>query len=212
MIKCLIFDCDGTLVDSELLSNLGLQLQLKEYGVDESSVDLMEKYHGGKLEDILMSIEQEHSIVLKEDFEEEYRIVVDYLFKRALTPCEGVTEFLAQNTIPVCVASSGPISKINNSLSITSLNKYFKDNIFSSYDIDSWKPEPDIFLHAAKMMGFSPKECLVIEDSMKGIQAGIAAGMKTVLFDPDDLHNELKEVERVDNMKKLEKIISTHNK
>ena len=113
MIKCLIFDCDGTLVDSELLCNLGLVLQLKEYGVNLSSIDLMQKYRGGKLADILKSIEKEHSIVLKEDFEKNYRIRVDHLFERALTPCKGVIEFLAQNTLSVCVASSGPIKKIN---------------------------------------------------------------------------------------------------
>jgi len=211
MIKCLIFDCDGTLVDSELLCNLGLVLQLKEYGVNLSSIDLMQKYRGGKLADILKSIEKEHSIVLKEDFEKNYRIRVDHLFERALTPCKGVIEFLAQNTLSVCVASSGPIKKINKALSITGLNSYFTDNIFSSYEINSWKPDPDIFLYAAKTMGFAPKECLVIEDSEKGIQAGVAAGMKTVLFDPDDLHSQPKGVDCINHMKKLQKIISTCN-
>ena len=87
MIKCLIFDCDGTLVDSEYLCNLGLQIKLKDYGIDASAQTMMEKYRGGKLADILQSIEQEHNITLKENFVSEYRELVDELFEKDLNPC-----------------------------------------------------------------------------------------------------------------------------
>lgn len=215
MIKCLIFDNDGTLVDSELLCSLGLEIQLRDYGVEASAHDMMEKYIGGKLADSIKAIEQEHNIILKEDFVGNYRQKVDQLFEKELMPCKGVIDFLNQNSLAVCVASNGPRKKINKALQITGLNKYFNENIFSAYDIDSWKPSPKLFLYAAKVMGFSPKECLVIEDSEKGIKAGLAAEMKTVLFDPMNLHQKIKgidRIDRIDDMTKLSNILSTINK
>ncbi len=150
MIKCLIFDCDGTLVDSELLCNLGLEIKLRNYGVETTAHKLMEKYRGGKLDDTLRSIEHEYGISLKENFVPEYRTLVEQLFEKELAPCEGVPEFLKDNTLPVCVASNGPMKKINKALEITGLKKYFKLNIFSCYEINFWKPSPEIFLYAAK--------------------------------------------------------------
>ena len=211
MIKCLIFDCDGTLVDSEYLCNLGLEIKLKDYGIESSANAMMEKYRGGKLAEILQSIEKEHNIKLKENFVSEYRELVDKLFEKELNPCEGVSEFLNENTLPVCVASSGPIKKINNALKTTDLKKYFDNNIFSSYEINSWKPDPDIFLYAAEKMGMNPDECLVIEDSMKGIESGLAAGMKTILYDPMNLFNDVNGVQRINKMNELKNITSAHN-
>ena len=82
MIKCLIFDCDGTLVDSEYLCNLGLEIKLKDYGIESSANTMMKKYRGGKLAEILQSIEKEHNINLKESFVSEYREIVDELFEK----------------------------------------------------------------------------------------------------------------------------------
>ena len=211
MIKCLIFDNDGTLVDSEFLCNLGLEIKLREYGVEASAAKMTEQYRGGKLADILQSIEQEHSIVLKENFTFEYRALVEKLFEKELNPCAGVPEFLSENTLSVCVASNGPVQKINKALEITGLKKYFGHHVFSSYQINSWKPDPDLFLHAAKQMGFATTECLIIEDSLKGIKAGLAAKIKTVLYDPMNLHKRIDGVTSIHEMKELNTIISTYN-
>lgn len=211
MIKCLIFDCDGTLVDSEFLCNLGLEIKLRDYGIEISAHAMMEKYRGGKLADILKSLEEEHDISLKENFVTGYRALVEELFEKELNPCEGVVEFLNQNILSIGVASSGPIKKINKALEITDLKKYFDNNIFSSYEINSWKPDPDIFLYAAEKMGFCPHECLVIEDSIKGMESGLAAGMKTILFDPMNLHQNVTKVERINKMNQLKNIISAYN-
>ncbi len=209
MIKCLIFDCDGTLVDSEYLCNLGLEIKLREYNVEASADAMMQRYRGGKLSNILKSIEIEHQIRLNENFVTEYRVLVSDLFKKELLPFEGVVEFLNLNTLPVCVASSGPINKIKQSLEITGLSKYFGENLFSSYDINSWKPEPDLFLFAANKMGFIPSECVVIEDSLLGIQAGLAAQMNTLLFDPTSIHTEVKNVPIFSRMSELQNLISS---
>ena len=116
MIQCIIFDCDGTLVDSEYLCNLALEMQLKEYGVEVSAQAMMEQYRGGKLADILQSIEAKHQVTLEETFVSEYRALVEKLFEQSLKPCAGVREFLNQNTLAVCVASSGPLEKIRRAL------------------------------------------------------------------------------------------------
>ena len=154
MIKCIIFDCDGTLVDSEFLCNLGLEILLKDYGVKASAQTMMEEFRGGKLADILKAIEEEYNITLKDDFVPVYRDLVEELFEKDLKPSKGVFEFLQNNQLPVCVASSGPIKKMKKSLTVTGLISYFDDNLFSAYEINSWKPEPDLFLHAATRMGF----------------------------------------------------------
>lgn len=207
MIKCVIFDCDGTLVDSEYLCNLALEIKLKEYGVSESANEMMEKFRGGKLATILESLEQQHKIEFTEDFVGSYRTLVGSLFDEQLQPCEGVAQMLAEISLPKCVASSGPLNKINKALTITGLHGYFEGNVFSSYEVGSWKPDPGIFLHAAQEMGFQPNECAVVEDSPVGISAAISAGMRPILYNPNgsydnamythtirhmrDLHNEI---------------------
>ena len=94
-------------------------------------------------------------------------------------------ELLDRINVPICVASSGPVNKIELNLTTTKLIDYFDGRIFSCYEIQSWKPDPGIYLHAAKEMGFSPHECAVIEDSVFGIQAAKAGG-----FDVFGLVNE----------------------
>ena len=139
MIKCVIFDCDGTLVDSEYLCNLALHIKLRQYAVLESADQLLHKYRGGKLARILQSIEAEHNIQLADDFVVAYRNLVEQLFSEKLEACAGVAKMLAELRLAKCVASSGPLHKIHSALSITDLDKYFEGNIYSSYQIDSWK-------------------------------------------------------------------------
>ena len=119
--------------------------------------------------EIILSIENENNIVLKDTFVTEYRSLVKELFDKELIPCKGVIEFLKQNELSICVASSGPKQKINHALNVTDLKQYLGNNVFSSYEL-ILEPDPEIFLHAANEMGFSPNECLVIEDSIKGVK------------------------------------------
>lgn len=207
MIRCIIFDCDGTLVDSEYLCNLGLEIQLKDYGVESSAFTMMEKFRGGKLATILRTLEAEHKIELRDDFISAYRSLVDRLFVEQLKPCAGVSEMLAEIGLPKCVASSGPLAKIVTALSITGLSDHFDDKLFSSYEVGSWKPDPGIFLHAAKMMGFSPSQCAVVEDSTVGISAAKAAGMFAVLYDPNDAHRSVTDVCKIRHMRQLKDVI-----
>ena len=203
MIKCIIFDCDGTLVDSEYLCNLSLEILLKDYGIESSATEMMEKYRGGKLAVIIQDIELNHQVKFNDNFVSSYRKIVDELFDDKLKPCEGVENALSEIKLPKCVASSGPIEKINKALSITGLNEHFNGKIYSSYAVGSWKPDPGIFLHAAKQMGFQPDECAVVEDSPVGIAAAKAAGMRPILYDPNNIHSTISCMHTIKHMREL---------
>lgn len=208
MIKCIIFDCDGTLVDSEHLCNLGLEIKLRDYDVESSAMEMMKRYRGVKLSTILQTIELEHQIKLKDNFVSSYRTLVDELFEKKLKPCEGVVEALAKIDLPMCVASSGPLEKINRALSVSGLLEHFNGKIFSSYEVGSWKPDPGIFLHAVKEMGFQPEECAVVEDSLVGISAAKAAGVRPILYNPNDTHDSVQCIYTIRHMSELQRAIT----
>ena len=179
---CVIFDLDGTLVDSETLCNQAFLHLLPQ--LDLPLEQITEQYRGKKLSCILADIEQCLNTTLSPDFETIYRQHVSNLFARNLQPIAGVTTMLRQLEYPKCIASSGPLQKIKQALTVSGLAPFFGHNLFSSYQINSWKPEPDIFLHAAFNMGFLPQQCVVIEDSEVGIIAAKAAGMAAFYYSP----------------------------
>ncbi|ASP39123.1 hypothetical protein CHH28_10720 [Bacterioplanes sanyensis] len=99
------------------------------------------------------------------------------------------------------------LHKIDRALSTTGLSNHFNGNIFSSYVIGSWKPDPGIFLHAAQKMGFKPHECAVVEDSHVGIAAAKSAGMLSVLYDPDGIHESIESARKIRHMRQLKSAI-----
>lgn len=179
----IIFDLDGTLVDSERLCNQALidLLPSLKNTVDE----LVHRYRGKKLAEILSDLERRIPARLPDGFEQIYRQRVSTLFTTDLKAFDGVPEMLNNLSHSSCIASSGPPEKIIQALSLTGLSEYFGDRFFSSYIVGSWKPEPGLFLHAANTMGFSPQQCVVIEDSEIGLEAADAAGMRALHFVPD---------------------------
>jgi HAD superfamily hydrolase (TIGR01509 family) len=182
-VLCLIFDLDGTLVDSEGLCNRAFLDLLPE--IDDTVDSLIHRYRGKKMALIFADIEQRLHRKLPVDFESRYRQRVSELFRHNLKPSPGVREMLEAITYPCCVASSGPMAKVKESLQLSGLVVYFGDNIFSSYEVGSWKPDPGLFLHAADSMGFQPAHCVVIEDSTVGMEAAAAAGMRALQYLPD---------------------------
>jgi len=179
---CVIFDLDGTLVDSERLCNQAFLDLLPEL---PDTVELLtRRYRGKKLASILVDIESQLCQTLPDTFEQHYRQRVAELFSHELKPMPGVLEMLEATHFPKCIASSGPPLKIHQALQISGLASYFGDNIFSSYEVGSWKPEPGLFQYAANSMGFMPRQCVVVEDSEVGIEAAEAAGMKAFQYVP----------------------------
>lgn len=181
-VKCIIFDCDGVLVDTEKIGNGVLLSMAAEYGFEMKLEDAYRDFNGRNLKECFVHIENAIAKKLPDNFESEYRERSFEAFKTQVKPMEGIVEFLNKLKIPYCVASSGPVDKIRLNLEVAGLLDRFENKIFSSYEINSWKPDPGIFLHAAKEMGFAVKDCIVIEDSKAGVMAGISGGFKVYGF------------------------------
>jgi|SRR5579883_3377873 len=178
--ELVIFDCDGVLVDSEALGNRVLVAFVAEFGLTLELEEAMLLFKGCKMADCVAVIEQRLGKKMPADFVGQLRARTAEAFEHELRPVEGIEAALDQINLPICVASSGPLEKIKLALRITNLLPRFEGRIFSSYEIESWKPAPDLFLHAAKNMGVQARYCTVIEDSVLGVRAGIAAGMKVL--------------------------------
>lgn len=184
--KCIIFDCDGVLVDSESLSNRVLINLAKDLEIELTEEFVEENYSGKKLTTIFAHLESLSGKTLPETFEKEYRQQTFELFKTELLPIPGIIQVLKNLSTPCCVASNGPLNKMEMNLKNTGLLHFFEGNIFSAYEIKSWKPSPKLFLHAAGKMGYQPSECLVIEDSLSGIQAAKSGGFDVFAFTSPD--------------------------
>ena len=184
-----IFDCDGVLVDSEDLSAMALLRMASPFGLRLSAADAKSLFHGRKLSACLEDIERQIGRALPVDFVDKYRTEMSAVFAAELKPIVGVRDAIDAMDIPRCVASSGPRSKIEFSLTITGLLPYFVGRIFSAYEVGSWKPEPGLFLHAAKACGTEPHACTVVEDSLPGVLAGVAAGMRVLAYIPIGDHS-----------------------
>jgi HAD superfamily hydrolase (TIGR01509 family) len=190
-MEAIIFDCDGTLVDSEVLVNEVLVEVVAEHGLTIPLDEAVSSFRGGKMADCVAEIERRLGRSLPEDFVPQFRSRMAAAFRQRLRPVDGALELVRSLRQRFCVASSGPREKIELSLSLTGLLPFFENAIFSSYEIGVWKPEPGLFLHAARVMGFEPEACTVVEDSLTGIQAGIRAGMQVVAFQPAEVDPEI---------------------
>ncbi len=175
-----IFDCDGVLVDSERLAVRTEAEILSDLGWPLSEAEIIERFVGRSAAYMHQEIERHmgRRVDWDSEFESRYRDV----FERELVPVPGVIEALAQITTPVCVASSGSQERMRFTLGKTGLFDRFEGRIFSVDEVAQGKPAPDIFLFAAERMGESPDRCAVIEDSVSGVTAGLAAGMAVFAF------------------------------
>ncbi|UXI03343.1 6-phosphogluconate phosphatase [Photobacterium sp. TY1-4] len=185
-IRCIIFDCDGTLVDSETLCNQALVNVFNRFGAQLSLEECLRHFQGGKLTDILTETRVRAGIRVSVDtLEPLYRAECRRLFEQGLSPIPGVPELLATlnaRGCEMCIASNAPVSKIEHTLSLTGLLPYFDGKLFSGFEASSWKPEPDILHFAAMHMGMALSECVFVDDTPKGVQAGINAGIRTFHF------------------------------
>ncbi|GHB32056.1 HAD family hydrolase [Salinicola rhizosphaerae] len=181
---CLLFDCDGTLVDSEPLLAEVMAKYLTQAGLPFHADDYMTDFRGSRFANIVAHLERVHGEIddaLRQRIETAMRAEMHERMTSELEPIDGVVPALeALGSLPRCVASNGPETKIRRALDSTGLRGFFGDNIYSAYTVGSWKPEPGLFLHAGRDMGFVPADCIVIDDAAVGVRAALAAGMRVI--------------------------------
>jgi HAD superfamily hydrolase (TIGR01509 family) len=178
----IIFDLDGVLIDSELLAAEAMSTVLGSFGHDVPPKDIMHTYTGLSLKDILAKVEERLAKVLPAEVAEGIWPATRKLFANRLAPMPGVIPFLRDLSWRHCVASSSLPERIRFSLEVTGMLPHFEERYFSSSQVARGKPAPDLFLHAARAMHVEPRECVVIEDSIAGVTAAVAAGMHAIGF------------------------------
>ena len=183
-VEAVIFDCDGTLVDSEPLLLRVLVDEARKLGFPETvSVDIAE-FEGRSMAASLALLEGHFGRPFPAGFEPALRAEMARVFRAELKPVAGALELLGSLRLPFCIASNGPRAKIELTLELTGLAPLVAGRIFSAVELGRYKPEPDLFLHAAQAMGAVPQRCAVVEDSLAGIEAGLAAGMTVYAYRP----------------------------
>ncbi|WP_409159974.1 6-phosphogluconate phosphatase [Pectobacterium sp. B2J-2] len=208
-IECVFFDCDGTLVDSEVLCCQAYVNIFIPHGVNLSLEEVIKTYKGVKLYEIIARISQQHGLTVSvEDVERHFRQEVKRLFDESLQPIEGARELVQSITVPMAVVSNGPVSKMQHSLGLTHMLDLFGDHLYSGYDLKKWKPDPAVLYHAAEQLQLPIERCILVEDSAAGVQAGIAAGIPVFYYcaDPHNqpIHHPL--VTMFDDMRELPQI------
>ena len=179
---CVIFDCDGVLVDSEPISNRILTGMLNDLGLPYTQQRTMDRFVGRSMPSCVALIEEELGAPAPAGFTEEFHRRTVAAFDEELEPVAGIREVLDMIRWPHCVASSGDHAKLRATLTRTGLYDRFAGRIHSAQDVARGKPHPDLFLHAAAAMGADPARCAVVEDSILGVQAGVAAGMRVLAY------------------------------
>lgn len=184
----LIFDLDGTLVDSEPIANRVFHERLVALGLDTrfDEARVAHDLTGLSLPSCFALVSDTYGIALPEDFEATLQAETYARLRSDLKPIPGAPDLLdALGQAPRCVASSSEPEKIALSLDLTGLRRHFGPHLFSARQVARGKPAPDLFLHAARAMGAEAAQCVVIEDSLPGATAGRAAGMTVYAYRPD---------------------------
>jgi HAD superfamily hydrolase (TIGR01509 family) len=181
MSQAIIFDFDGVIADSEVLSNATLAEIVTELGVPTTLDDAYRNYMGKRFHEVIAAIEQALGRSLPAGFADDYQRRTLSRFRADLHPIEGVREFIATfEGLPRCIASSSSPDRLALCLEVLEMEALFQGRVFSASTVARGKPHPDIFLHAAAEIGVQPERCIVIEDSASGVIAARAAGATVV--------------------------------
>jgi HAD superfamily hydrolase (TIGR01509 family) len=177
-----IFDCDGVLIDSETITCRVQAERLAAHGFAVTTEDVIRRFTGMRDREMYAILEREHGSALPDDYDAATKELIAEAYRRELRALLGVAAALDAIALPVCVASSSNPKKLRFGLELTGLYLRFAPHLFSAAEVGRGKPAPDLFLFAAARMGKLPGDCLVIEDSVAGVQAARAAGMAVYGF------------------------------
>jgi HAD superfamily hydrolase (TIGR01509 family) len=176
-IEAVIFDCDGTLVDSETLSADVILEMLAEHGITLPHARMLDRARGRQFAIIVDELRADYPHAVADNFIEDFRARTMDVFRARLQPIAGAVALVEALHLPICVASNAPRNKIEACLEITGMLSHFEGRIVSAYEVGAWKPDPALVLAACDLLGVPPERCLLVEDSAAGVQAGVAAGV-----------------------------------
>jgi len=210
-LEAFIFDCDGTLVNSEEPGIEVIQALAKEAGVQISRQEAFDRFTGLKMADIVDWVAAQLPHPVPEDFHptftQKVRKAQSIRFHEGLETIAGAKELLEFIQMPMGVATNGPREKVELTLQLTGLRAYFADHVYSAYDIGHFKPSPQLFIHVAHALGVKPAHCAVVEDSLTGVTAGLRAQMQVFSLAPpkslpSHMHQEVIFIEDLHALKK----------
>ena len=203
MPDCILFDSDGTLVDSEPLSFEVLADMLKPFGARLDPDELHLAYRGWKMGEVIERLGSDYALPLPPGFEADFRARQTDHFETRLQPIPGVVELLQELEMPMAIVTSGPMPKVRNALRLTGLASFFGDHIYSAYEVGVFKPDPEIYRHAARDMGFEIGSCVAVEDSPIGLQAAATCGAVPVFLNRFDDNVEYENVIEIASMEEI---------
>lgn len=176
----IIFDADGTLIDSEVPGLDVIHHVATSQGLLMTRDDAHARFRGIHMADVVAwfasALPRADDAFIR-DLPQHIRARMAARFREGLNPMPGARQLLNNLTVPHCVATNGPPEKVSLTLALSGLASWFEDRVYSAYEVGSFKPEPDLFLHAAQALCVAPQHCAVVEDSLPGVEAGVAAGM-----------------------------------
>jgi HAD superfamily hydrolase (TIGR01509 family) len=181
-IDLIIFDCDGVLVDSEVIYGRAYSDVLSPYGYPITADEVLDRFLGVSDLEARLMVEKEIGRKLPDDLEDQVKALVLQLYAGGLQAITHVAATIAAIDMPKCVASSGTPDKIRHGLTSAGLYNLLAPHLFSATQVARGKPAPDLFLFAARQMKTAPERCLVIEDSIPGVTGARAAGMAVLGF------------------------------
>lgn len=183
-LDLIIFDCDGTLIDSEFLAAQIESDQLRKAGFDIPAEEFAERFAGMTTKEIMMEVEREENIPLQASLLEETQDILNQRIPEEAIAIEGAADALKKIKVQMCVCSNSPESRLELMLTKNQLIGYFGDRVYSSRNVGGKrpKPHPDVFLHAIDVLDSEPDFTIVIEDSEAGVKAAKAAGARVIGF------------------------------
>ncbi|KAF1052021.1 MAG: 6-phosphogluconate phosphatase [Stenotrophomonas maltophilia] len=186
ILQGIIFDCDGTLVDSEHLAAQLLHELLAEQAVALPLEQVLQRFRGVQFQQFLDGLSAEFPHLATDELASRFRAGSLPLFREKLAEMPGASVFVRGLELHKCIASNAPRQKIETCLHAVGLLEAFSGRIVSAYEVQAWKPSPKIIEEAAEVMGVPVGHCLLVDDSVPGVQAGLAAGAQVAGYGEAD--------------------------
>ncbi len=210
-IAAVIFDHDGTLVDSENIT-LSVVAEIAINAGAQIRDDDPDRFVGADLHVVFEEIEKRSGKPLPDNIMDVFRERQSALLRDGLVEIPGARALLESITLPMAVASNAPVSKMELCLETTGMLSLFpKGHLLSAYDVNAWKPDPSVYFAAAEVLGVEPAHCAVVEDSRPGVEGALAAGMAVFALDPDGRLADFTEATRVSSLAEFGEILAANS-